>query len=46
MVDDLIYAGRIIERYEDPRLHPLSEENYRKYLAAMQTVRDYRSGRR
>lgn len=28
-IDTLVEAGRILERYENPKLRPLSEQNFR-----------------
>ncbi len=51
-VDDLVYQGRILERYEDPRLNPLSEQNFRSYDSARRkiwivdrVIRAYREGK-
>lgn len=42
IADDLIYAGRIIERMLDPRLKPLSRDNARQFDNAVCTEHDAR----
>lgn len=37
-IDRLVEAGRVLERYEDPRLRPLSEANFRTYDAARNVI--------
>ena len=41
-IDRLVAAGRILERYEDPRLRPLSKENFRFYDAARREISSIR----
>lgn len=37
-IDRLVAAGRILERYEDPRMRPLSQENFRFYDSARKEI--------
>jgi len=43
IVDELVYCGKIIERYADPRLKPLSEDNFNTLDRAHQKIRALRN---
>lgn len=41
-MDALIFAARVLERYEDPRMQPLSEEKYRTLERARVSIHQTR----
>ena len=43
LIDKMVSAGRTLERYEDPRLRPLSDQNFRFYDSARRDIREVRA---